>query len=106
MQDKVYKIFTEDEWASFQATGEFSGSADDIRDGFIHLSTSDQTEVVIKKFFAGKNPLFIAEFSDPELLRNLTWEVSASGQTYPHLYNRYLMSGDVAGYSKRFHGQE
>ena len=48
MSDKVYKVFTETEWESFQDTSQFEGSADDLRDGFIHLSTKKQLAWVIK----------------------------------------------------------
>ena len=97
MEDRVYKIFTEDEWNRFQATGQFSGSADDIRDGFIHLSTKDQVARVIKKFFAGKGRLHVAEFSAKDFIRRLSWEPSASGDVYPHLYDCELSTADVSG---------
>ena len=47
MSDKVYKVLTESEWKVLQDTGKFGGSADDLRDGFIHLSTKEQLAWVI-----------------------------------------------------------
>ena len=35
-------------------TGAFAGSADDLRDGFIHLSTREQLAGTIAKHFAAK----------------------------------------------------
>jgi len=100
MLDKVYKIFTEDEWARFQVTGEFSGSADDMRDGFIHLSTRNQIDRVIKKFFKEKGPLHVAVFSTTGLPGDLKWEESASGETYPHLYGMGLFLVDVTAQNR------
>lgn len=96
MEDRVYKIFTEAEWNRFQETGQFSGSADDLRDGFIHLSTGEQVAGVVERFFAGQHPLYVAEFSSPEFIQQLTWEASASGEIYPHLYQRELSTVHVS----------
>ena len=52
MNGRVYKVFTETEWKTFQDTGQFEGSADDLRDGFIHLSTKKQLAGVIERFFS------------------------------------------------------
>ena len=56
MQDKVYKIFTKSEWKDFQKAGQFKGLADDLRDGFIHLSTEEQVDGVIERYFSGQHP--------------------------------------------------
>ena len=99
-KDKVYKIFTESEWKDFQEIGQFNGSADDLRDGFIHLSTEEQVDGVIERFFSGKRPLYIAEFSVSEFLQGLKWEISDSGGVYPHLYGFNLLPGDVTSFIK------
>jgi uncharacterized protein (DUF952 family) len=98
MEDRVYKVFTESEWKDFQATGQFRGSADDLRDGFIHLSTGQQVTGVVDKFFSGKRPLYIAEFSGSEFLQELKWEALTSNEIYPHLYNSKLQVSTVSGF--------
>lgn len=100
MNDKVYKIFTECEWKHFQEAGQFKGSADDLRDGFIHLSTEEQVDGVIEKHFSGQHPLYVAEFSGLSSLQKLKWEISASGGVYPHLYDVYLLPGEVTAFIK------
>jgi uncharacterized protein (DUF952 family) len=100
MGDKVYKIFTEAEWSKFQETGRFSGSADDLRDGFIHLSTKEQVAGVIERFFAGRRPLYVAEFADPGFLQRVIWESSSSGDIYPHLYGSDLSLGEILDFKK------
>ena len=97
MNDKVYKVFIESEWKVFQDTGKFGGSADDLRDGFVHLSTKDQIAGVIERFFSGIHPLYIAEFSASELHERLKWEASASNEVYPHLYGAGLFATEIKG---------
>ena len=94
-QDSVYKVFTEVEWKLFKKTGQFSGSEDDLRDGFIHLSTKEQLDGVIKRFFSDIEPLFLAEFSNPDFLIRLNWEGSSSGELYPHLYGFSIQMADL-----------
>ena len=77
-KEKVYKIFNQTDWQDFQASGRFSGSADDLRDGFILLSKQDQVVGVIEKFFKANRPVYIAEFSGPRFLEHLRWELSGS----------------------------
>lgn len=89
----VYKILRAAEWAAFQDDGVFAGSADDLRDGFIHLSTGAQLGGTLAKHFAaevGLVVLRVAVETDPEL----KWEASRGGALFPHLY-RPLEMADV-----------
>jgi len=92
----LFKILRAAEWAQFEAAGQFAGSADDLRDGFIHLSDAGQVEGTLHRHFEGEAGLVIAEVSlgsDPAL----KWEPSRGGALFPHLY-RPLLVGDVAGW--------
>ena len=40
----IYKICPDSAWRQAERDGVFRGSADDIRDGFIHFSTATQVE--------------------------------------------------------------
>lgn len=87
------KIFRRAEWEAFEASGRFAGSPDDLRDGFIHLSTPDQLEGTLLRHFAGEADLVIAELNvaaDPAL----KLEPSRGGALFPHLY-RPLEWADV-----------
>ena len=97
-RDRAYKIFTESEWQSFQKTGQFSGSADDLRDGFIHLSSKEQVPGVVERYFSGKRPLYVAMFSGSNFLQKLKWEVSASNESFPHLYGFDLFLDEVSSF--------
>jgi len=89
----VYKLLRAGEWAEFEAGGTFAGSADDLRDGFIHLSTTEQVEGTRAKYFAGIAVVRVACDGD-RLGPALRWEPSRGGALFPHLY-RPLTTADV-----------
>lgn len=82
----VYKIFRAAEWEAFLAAGMFAGSADDARDGFIHLSSEDQIAGTLARHFASESALVIAAFEAVALGAPLKYEPSRSGRLFPHLY--------------------
>ncbi len=93
------KIFRSEEWEAFEASGRFDGSADDLRDGFIHLSTPEQLEETLARHFAGEAGLVMVEVAvadDPAL----KLEPSRGGALFPHLY-RPMLWADVARFESR-----
>ncbi|TRD22295.1 DUF952 domain-containing protein [Palleronia caenipelagi] len=83
---QVYKIFRQAEWDVLDRSGATAGSADDVRDGFIHFSTADQTPKTLEKHFAGETELILAALETDALGDALRWEISRGGQEFPHLY--------------------
>lgn len=94
----VFKILLKKEWQTFQKEGVFAGSALDLADGYIHLSSADQVDGVIERHFKGQRPLYIIGFNDSQFLENLKWEEATGGQLYPHLYNSKLQIDLVSGF--------
>lgn len=95
----IVKIFRIPEWAAFRRSGRFDGSADDRRDGFLHLSGSDQAAYVLRRHFAGERRVVVAELDvkgDPAL----RFEPAGNGQSFPHLY-RPLEWRDVRRHEER-----
>jgi uncharacterized protein (DUF952 family) len=82
----VYKIFRAAEWAAFQAAGETRGSPDDLRDGFVHLSTAAQLDGTVARHFHGEAELVLVTLDAAALGPALRWEVSRGGARFPHLY--------------------
>ena len=82
----VYKILSRAEWAQAQAAGLYNGSADDVRDGFIHFSTADQAAGTLAKHFRGRDDLVLLEFDPAALGDALRWEPSRGGALFPHLH--------------------
>lgn len=81
----VYKIVPRAVWEAAGVV--WSGSADDLRDGFVHLSAADQVAGTRDKHFAGQDDLLCLTV-DPSQLPpcGLRWEVSRGGRRFPHLY--------------------
>lgn len=82
----IYKIMDDASWQAARTRGHFLGSADDLRDGFIHLSTAAQTPGTLAKHFAGRGGLIIAAVDSAKLGAALKWDVSRGGALFPHLY--------------------
>ncbi len=82
----VYKIMPRAEWIAAQDTGSFAGSAVDLRDGYIHLSTAEQAAETARLHFAGQDGLVLLKIRAKALADRLKWEPSRGGQVFPHLY--------------------
>ncbi len=83
---RVYKILSRHEWDEATATGIFSGSGADLRDGYIHLSTAEQAGETARLHFAGREDLVLVELEAEALGPKLKWEPSRGGQLFPHVY--------------------
>ncbi|ABD86327.1 DUF952 domain-containing protein [Rhodopseudomonas palustris] len=82
----IYKICDASAWREAERQGVFAGSADDIRDGFIHFSTAAQVPGTAKKHFAGRSGLFLVAIDADALGDALRWEASRNDELFPHLY--------------------
>lgn len=91
----IIKLLRAAQWAQFQADGVFAGSPDDLRDGYIHISTPDQAPGTLAKWFAGDAGVVALTLDADALAADLKWEASRGGQLFPHLY-RPLRLDDVA----------
>ena len=83
---RVFKIVPAGAWTKAQSLGFYSGSADDLRDGFIHLSTSAQVLGTLQKYFIGQPDLLVVAFDKVTLAPHLKWEPSRGGDLFPHYY--------------------
>ena len=82
----VFKILRSVEWEAARQRGVLSGSADDLRDGYIHMSTIEQLEGTLAKHFAGEAGLILLEIKTEAVSSHLKWESSRGGALFPHLY--------------------
>jgi uncharacterized protein (DUF952 family) len=86
MVERVYKVLTESAFREAARSGQFAGSSDDARDGFIHLSAGAQLEATLAKHFAGQDGLLLLIVDAARLGPDLKWETSRGGALFPHLY--------------------
>ena len=95
---RIYKICPALAWREAERQGVYRGSADDIRDGFIHFSTASQVAETARKHFFGQTGLFLIAVDAAMLGDALRWEPSRNDELFPHLYGE-LDLGAVTGVS-------
>jgi uncharacterized protein (DUF952 family) len=85
----LYTLVRGEEWRAAKAVGEYRGSADDRRDGFLHFSTAAQVRASAARHRAGERDLWLVEVEAAALGDALRWEPAAGGSRpglFPHLY--------------------
>ncbi|MBB3897154.1 DUF952 domain-containing protein [Roseococcus suduntuyensis] len=89
MERFIYTLIRGADWREAETHGEYRGSADDRRDGFLHFSTAAQLRATAAKHRAGEADLWMIEAECAALGDALRWE-PASGSSrpglFPHLY--------------------
>jgi uncharacterized protein (DUF952 family) len=93
---RIYKICPASAWREAERQGAYRGSADDVRDGFIHFSTAAQVAETAKKHFFGQTGLFLIEVDAEVLGEALRWERSRNDEMFPHLYGELDLGAVIA----------
>ena len=83
---RIYKISPASAWREAERQGVYRGSADDLRDGFVHFSAAAQVAETAKRHFSGQTGLFLIEVDADVLGDRLRWEPSRNDEMFPHLY--------------------
>ena len=91
----IYKICPASAWREAERQGVYKGSADDLRDGYIHFSTAAQVAETARKHYFGQTGLFLIAVDADALGDSLRWEPSRNDELFPHLYGE-LDLGAVA----------
>jgi uncharacterized protein (DUF952 family) len=91
----AYKVLTAAEVAVLEG-GTFTGSAADLADGFIHLSSAEQLAGTLERHYAGARDLWIAAVDLSVLGDALCWEESRGGALFPHLYGPLPLNAVLA----------
>jgi uncharacterized protein (DUF952 family) len=88
--DCVYKILLKDEWDTFQASGEFLGTQLDLKDGYIHMSSTEEQMLRVKNKFYKDEQVYLLKI-DLSKLDNLKYEPISNGDLYPHQYGKLML---------------
>lgn len=86
MSGVAYKLVDRAEWNAALAAGAYSGSAVDLADGYIHMSTAAQLAETARRHYAGRTDLVLVEVALAPLGEALRWEASRGGDLFPHLF--------------------
>ena len=95
MPSVIYKICARADWEEACHKGAFTGSADDLRDGFIHLSSGPQVAGTLARHFAGREDLVLVAVDPGRVAASLRWEASSRGNSYPHVYGPLPVSASL-----------
>ena len=98
---RIYKICSASAWSEAERQGVYRGSADDVRDGFIHFSCAAQVKETARKHFLGQKALFLIEVDTEALADALRWERSRNDELFPHLYGELDLGAVRAVHSLR-----
>ena len=71
-----------------QSLGLLAPSADDARDGYVHLSRRTQLAGTLERHFRGRDDLVLLAVRIDRLPEQaVRWEPSRGGELFPHLYD-------------------
>ena len=99
MEPLIYTLVRAADWAEAERLGEYRGSADDARDGFLHFSTAAQLRASAAKHRAGVPDLVLVTADAAALGDALRFEPAAGGRRpglFPHLYRALPLSAVVS----------
>mgnify|MGYP001552952534 CR=1 FL=1 len=83
--DFIYKIVSRAAFEGAQGAGVFPQMPIDLKDGFIHFSTTPQLRETLRLHFAGQADLVVFAVRAADLA-DLRWEPSRGGDLFPHAY--------------------
>ncbi|VAV90972.1 hypothetical protein MNBD_ALPHA06-2056 [hydrothermal vent metagenome] len=86
LPENLYRLCSLAEWEKVVACGFLKANADDIRDGFIHLSLAEQVEQTAMKFYQQTTDLHLLGIKSAAIREIVRLEAGGSGQNYPHAY--------------------
>ncbi|WP_420479569.1 DUF952 domain-containing protein [Brevundimonas sp. FT23028] len=92
MTDIAYKLVDREAWELARLDGAYAGSAVDLQDGYIHMSTSAQLAETARRHYAGRSDLLLVTVDLTGLGEALKWEPSRGGDLFPHLFAHLPLS--------------
>ncbi|MCX7619623.1 MAG: DUF952 domain-containing protein [Acidimicrobiales bacterium] len=81
----LYHVTSAEAWHRAQATGRYEPESLAI-EGFIHLSTAQQLDGTIARYFQGTIGLVVLEIDVSQVSTEVRYEESRPGEWFPHLY--------------------
>lgn len=70
-------------------------------EGFIHCSYENQLDAVLKRYFSGRERVFVLKIDTDKLMSKLVKEPSTGGEVYPHIYGPLNRSAVVGVEARR-----
>ena len=85
---EICKIMSQEEWDGSLAVGRIYVAATeaDLRDGFIHCSSSEQVPGTLDKWYKDYERVIVVTVDPAPLTSEVKWEPNAVGVLFPHIY--------------------
>jgi len=94
----LYKIISYRNWQESKTSKTLKLSSDD--DNFIHLSTKQQLNKIMKKYWSDVPKFVVLKLSTKKLKGKLVYETNPNGMTkYYHLYNGFIPFDAIVDYT-------
>lgn len=92
----IYHICGRQEWTTGALRGFYTGSSQDVADGYMHFSTARQVRASAAKHRAGQRDLVLLTVATGALGDDLRWETARNGDSFPHLYGTLPVTAVIA----------
>ncbi len=91
----IYHVTTKQDWENALKEG-FYEATSLHSEGFIHMSTKDQVQGVLERYYSGVNDLILLHVDESRLTAPLKYEQSPTlQQDFPHVYGRLNLDAVV-----------
>jgi uncharacterized protein (DUF952 family) len=94
MDKIIYHICEENYFDTQKQSGEYF-SPTFAEEGFIHLSTKNQVENTLKRYYSGKTWLVLLHIETSKIVAELKYELASNGEFFPHIYGPINMDAVV-----------
>jgi uncharacterized protein (DUF952 family) len=81
----IYHIATQADLDKSQTDG-FYQTLSLQTEGFIHCSTAQQVQATGKRYFAGRQDVFLLHIDESKLQATLKYELATNNELFPHIY--------------------
>jgi uncharacterized protein (DUF952 family) len=85
MDKIIYHICEENFFKSQKQTGEYFSSTFKA-EGFIHLSTKNQVENTLRRYYPSKIGLILLHIDSSKVVSELKYELASNGEVFPHVF--------------------
>lgn len=94
---EICKIMSQEEWdASFALGRPYEAVTEaDLRDGFIHCSSSKQVPGTLDKWYKNYERVIVVTIEPATFTSEVKWEPDAVGVPFPHIYGPIIPAAVV-----------
>lgn len=85
MDKIIYHITEENYFESQKQSGQYLSPTFE-EEGFTHLSTKNQVENTLKRYYSGKSGLILLKIDSSKIIDELKYELASNSEYFPHVY--------------------